>query len=498
MPITAKQTTNLNPEEQPVSSSPSQIISSGAPGYIGGGTTQSQDYSVKSGEPTRSGMFTNLQDYLKANEGAAAPIVGKFEEKAKSVVDPFTKSRTELQSSLGGLKSSLETSKAGLESTLGKQKSLQDILSTARNTPTGLTKEQISQFRTGIESYKTPDVQSQISTFAPQKQELFNKQADVLSSAQKAKSTLQPLGEITGVKGNIRALNPDQVVTAGGSSLDAFITRQSPQYQEFEKSLRGNLSDVAKTEGMLTPYSKAIQDYLGSGEGSLSNIGSKFDPNFASGSQFQTGAESLLSSTLPATAKTEGYNPSGIDQLAKDIASGAGTYVTGYDKAGQPIYADLSAPVKGGVYGQTGILENAIRNKIQTDFQYNNILTPEQKTAYENRARLAGLSDAQIATNLKASQLTPQQMNDLTAKILEQYRGTITGGESPASPVTAPIIPISNDTNAMNAFVPTQNSDLATALTAATTAPDINLAQMLAPSNAVTSYISNLGNVFKR
>jgi hypothetical protein len=335
MPITAKQTTNLNPEEQPVSSSPSEIISSGTPGYIGGGTTQSQDYSVKGGDSTRSGMFTNLQDYLKANEGAAAPIVGKFEEKAKGVVDPFTKSRTELQTGLGGLKSSIETSKAGLESTLGQQKSLQDILTAAKSTPTGLTKEQISQFRTGVASYKTPDVQSQISSFTPQKQELFNKQADVLSSAQQAKSALQPLGEISGVKSNIRQLNPGQRTTAGGASLDAFITRQSPEYQKFSESLGGKISDVAGTEGMLTPYSKAIQDYLGSGEGSLSSIESQFDPNFASGSQFQTGAESLLSSTLPTTAKIEGYNPFGIEQIAKNIASGKGTYVSGYDKAGK-------------------------------------------------------------------------------------------------------------------------------------------------------------------
>lgn len=320
MPISARQTSNLNPNEEPsmATGGGSQTLVSGSPGFIGGGTTQTEAYAPRSGEATRSGMFTNLQDYLKANEGAAAPIVSQFESKASGLEKPATTAAETAKTKLSTLKSGLETAKSGLESKLGEQTALKSILETARKSPGTLTSEQISKYRTGVGAYKTPDVQSSISGFIPQKTQAEAAQTEALTVAERARAGLQPMGEISGVRNLIRELNPEQRVTAGGASLDAFITRQAPEYQKFTEGLGTKIQNVGGIAGQLSPYSKAIQDYLGSGTGSLSNIGSQFDPNLASGGAFQSAAESLKAQSEYAPTKeqiiTAGLSRAGFDQ----------------------------------------------------------------------------------------------------------------------------------------------------------------------------------------
>lgn len=388
MPITARQTTNLNPQEQEgMLSSPSQVISSGSPGFIGGGTTQSPEYSVKGGEQTRSGMFTNIQDYLRANEGAAAPIVGKFEQEATKIVDPLQKERTNVETGLSGLQKNIETAKSSLQSNLAQQQSLKGILGTAKTDPTKLSTEQIKQFRTGISSYGTPDVSKTISEFAPQKTDIFGKQADVLSQARTAQSQLQPMGEISGVKGLIRRFDPGIRTTAGGSSLDAFITRQAPEYQRFTQDLQTKLSDVAGTEAKLTPYSKAIQDYLGTGEGSLSNIGSQFDPTLKTGTAFQTQAESLRK--LPGVSYEQDITDQKFNQELDKAINKYGYTDQARDEAIANTFA--SARTSARQYMTQGEIDN-----------------------YRTLGKLAGKTDAEINAEL-SSGLTSSRKSELEA-----------------------------------------------------------------------------------
>lgn len=394
MPITARQTTNLNPQEQEgMLSSPSQVISSGSPGFIGGGTTQSPEYNVKGGEQTRSGMFTNIQDYLKANEGAAAPIVNRFEQEAKGIVNPLQRERANVETGLSGLQKNIETAKSGLQSNLEQQQSLKGILGTAQTDPTKLSEGQIKQFRTGISSYGTPDVSKTISEFAPRKTDIFGKQADVLSQARTAQSQLQPMGEISGVKGLIRKYDPGTRTTAGGSSLDAFITRQAPEYETFAQNLQTKLSDVTGTEAKLTPYSKAIQDYLGTGEGSLSSIGSKFDPTLKTGTAFQTQAESLRK--LPGVSYEQDITDQKFNQELDKAINKYGYTDQARDEAIANTFASARTSAK----------------------QY---MTQGEMANYRTLGKLAGKTDAEIDAEL-SSGLTSSRRSELEAGQRDVY-----------------------------------------------------------------------------
>lgn len=492
MPITARQTTNLNPQEQEgMLSSPSQVISSGSPGFIGGGTTQSPEYSVKGGEQTRSGMFTNIQDYLRANEGAAAPIVGKFEQEATKIVDPLQKERTNVETGLSGLQKNIETAKSGLQSNLAQQQSLKGILGTAKTDPTKLSTEQIQQFRTGISSYGTPDVSKTISEFAPQKTDIFGKQADVLSQARTAQSQLQPMGEISGVKGLIRRFDPGTRTTAGGSSLDAFITRQAPEYQKFTQDLQTKLSDVAGTEAKLTPYSKAIQDYLGTGEGSLSNIGSQFDPTLKTGTAFQTQAESLAK-TPTKQVDLASYSPSDVSGILNSLN------VLGYDKEGNPMYANPEIISRGGqAFQNRQIFESKVTDQIKKDLAIGNLMSEEEKKAYINRAKLAGISDQQISKNLSSLQIPEADVSKIAEKVADDYKNKILGG---ATVLTAGDV-AENERVKRESFL--RDAIKAAALNyimkyQSHSSPSISLEpSALAPVNAAQSFAQDIGSLFQ-
>ena len=445
MPITARQTTNLNPQEQEgMLSSPSQVISSGSPGFIGGGTTQSPEYNVKGGEQTRSGMFTNIQDYLKANEGAAAPIVNRFEQEAKGIVNPLQRERANVETGLSGLQKNIETAKSGLQSNLAQQQSLKGILGTAQTDPTKLSGEQIKQFRTGVSSYGTPDVSKTISEFAPQKTDILGKQVDVLNQAKTAQSQLQPMGEISGVKGLIRKYDPGTRTTAGGSSLDAFITRQAPEYQQFTQNLQKNLGDIAGTEAKLTPYSKAIQEYLGTGEGSLSSIGSQFDPTLKTGTAFQTQAESLRK--LPTPNYEEQFGDTAFD-------------------------AELSKTSQKYGYGGRAT-DEAFRNLISSaKTSPGQFMTEAEKTNYRTLGQLAGKTKQEIDAELNKSMLSPERLNELRANQMKRLESGRSQNQQNSgqnnNAATAAAIGVANQDAAMapldavmSAIIPSENSAL--------------------------------------
>lgn len=391
MALTASQTRNLNPNEQAGGiSSPGTLLTQGGPGFVGGGVTQSTPYAPGGGEATRSGMFTNIQDYLKANEGAAAPIVSKFEEKAQGVASPVGKMAEQTQTSLSGLKSNIETAKSGLESSLASQRELKGILEKARSTPSALSTAEIGKFRTGVGSYATPDATSSIQSFVPQKEKAASSVADLIASANKAQSELQPLGEISGVKGLIRQFNPNERVTAGGSSLDAFITRQAPEYEKFTQGLGAKLSGIESAKTSVNPLFSDIERYLGTGEGSLANIGSQFDPGYATGGKFQSVAEGLRK--LPTPDYESQFGDTAFDaELEKNMKKyGGGSQGRAIDEA----------------------FNNLIASGKTTPGQF---MTEQERANYSILGQLAGKTQQQIDAELNKSMVSPERLKELRA-----------------------------------------------------------------------------------
>lgn len=416
MALTASQTRNLNPDEQAGGmSSPGTLLTQGGPGFVGGGMTQSTPYSPGGGEATRSGMFTNIQDYLKANEGAAAPIVSKFEEKAQGITAPIGKMAGETKTSLSGLKSNLETAKSGLESSLASQGELKGILSKAQTAPSSLSQAEIGKFRTGVGSYATPDVTSSIQSFVPQKEKAASDVANLISSANRAQSELQPLGEISGVKGLIRQFNPNERITAGGSSLDAFITRQAPEYEQFTQGLGTKISGVQSAKTSVNPLFSDIERYLGTGEGSLANIGSKFDPGYATGSKFQSVAEGLRK--LPTPDYESQFSDTAFDrELEKTMKKyGGGNQGRAVDEA----------------------FSNLIASGKTTPGQF---MTEQEKTNYSILGQLAGKTPEQINSELNQSMVSPEKLKELRAiqmKRIEDRNKQQTPAQAPAQDNTA-------------------------------------------------------------
>ena len=488
MALTASQTRNLNPDEQAGGmSSPGTLLTQGGPGFVGGGMTQSTPYSPGGGEATRSGMFTNIQDYLKANEGAAAPIVSKFEEKAQGIATPIGKMAGETKTSLSGLKSNLETAKSGLESSLASQGELKGILSKAQTTPSSLSQAEIGKFRTGVGSYATPDVTSSIQSFVPKKEKAASDVANLISSANRAQSELQPLGEISGVKGLIRQFNPNERITAGGSSLDAFITRQAPEYQQFTQDLGTKISGVKSAKTSVNPLFSDIERYLGTGEGSLANIGSQFDPGYATGSKFQTAAESQISNLGSKSPIDQNIYKSQFqlkDTTSQPVASlkGGAANIT-------PISQDPNLISRGGTsVAAMQDIQGKIAEQIRNDYSLANTLSQEEKNKYIALSRLAGITEDQISSNLNKTLLSTPDIESMAEDLSRKYKSGIYG---PASPTQTP-----------SAVSPEIGLAGLYALATASNAPSISQygidrVGMTAPGAVVSNFASNLGSFFK-